>query len=558
MFQSIINNKEAIKEDIINVCQQYNIDVIVTLAKKGVFLFQEFYEKNLLILPNEKAIPIYSDRIISKRGDFDIFNNKNILFFDDTLRTGNHFKHTISYLSDNFICGKIICYCIAKCIGNNGLDEYYSYIREPLNYREYYKFCLDEVSYFQKKLLSNSVDLPEFELQVKDIDKLINTIDSYFDNIIYEKGEGLIGLNKVNIDTIFVNLPSFMHLFDGFIVALTCRVRYERKGEEYLIKMIPFAITKSIKYDEIIDLYERLFDEIIVNHDSRYINNNFVKYYRYVNYYISYYIGAHVTKQLNTYDYYFEYKKNGERSYGYDFDYQIRKSITDYNYNIYKRMKGFKYTPYHTIDKVSVIDYSYEELNETIFNKIIDIRSNNSSGMDIYTPVILESFANAYDKSVSNLKRFCKVLINNLECYLISNEIEIKEENNVWWILRGFMPGETSMTSLPYDARIFFAAINCLYEKVNHDYDLYQKNYDIFINYYLNFLKSEESLLKYYTQRSLLFFYKYFKNIYENEFEECFESKYYLLDDNELKSLQDYETKKLDYLLTSSKFTFNQ
>lgn len=94
----------------------------------------------------------------------------------------------------------------------------------------------------------------------------------------------------------------------------------------------------------------------------------------------------------------------------------------------------------------------------------------------------------------------------------------------------------------------FFAGMNCFYERVKDDFNLYKENYDIFMNYYIGDIYSVEEE----------FFYWYFKNISKENFQEYFESKQYLLDDDETIAKQHKQEKWAKVLLASSKFTFNR
>lgn len=563
MYKNILNNKDDVIKKIKEKCKEEKIDVIITLAKKGDFLFNKLNNGEDTLELEHKTIPVFCDRTIFKKEDLSLFNGRNILLFDDSMRSGNHFKNTKTYLEERVEDIALFYYCIIICKDQNRnidfeVDSYYG--NENIAYKEYYKFCLDEAYNFQKEMLGNSVDLPVFDGEVDDIDNLKYILANGIEEVEYYESKRFIGLNKINIGTIIIQLPSFMRLFNGFIKALTCRLRYElnngKSEKKYKVKLTGFAITNSIKYSELKEMYNKLFDETVLEEKDmdetlKIPNNLYIKYYRYINYLISYWTGEYLKNKLAKYNYDFKYHRNTVKFFNYTYDYFISNLFSDYKYNLEKRLDNFQYTKYYdNIDENDEIEYTYDQLNEILFKQVLNCRQLNreKNQQKNYQSVIIENITKLFGNNPNNLRNFCCVLINNIECYLISNEIVLNKEQDENWIIRGFMPGETSMTTLLYDAREFFAGMNCFYERVKDDFNLYKENYDIFMNYYIGDIYSVEEE----------FFYWYFKNISKENFQEYFESKQYLLDDDETIAKQHKQEKWAKVLLASSKFTFNR
>ena len=562
----LANNKESIINSLKSICENMKIDYIVTLAKKGTLLFELLYDEKYLYIPEkDKFIPIYADRIINKKDDYK-FLNSNVLLFDDTMKTGRHFLHTKKLLSDRIKeCSDGIkknnfyYYCILKCEGKfdfsrEELQNLFSYYQFPYDYESYYSFCLDEVNYFQKKLLGNSIDLPIFDLQIEDINVFKDIINNVSDELIYNEHDCFIGNTKVVIGSIFLDNPNFTKLFDKFVIALTAKVRYEydKSSNQFRILLTSFALTDSIEYDELCELYKRLFLEVRENDlPNNVMKLNYIKLYRYVNYFISYYTGVFITNILRQYGLDFKYTGNGGVYYGYSVDNYIKEAINDYNFNIYEKMDGFRYTSQADLNESNFQEYTFQELNEYLFNQIIDREINSSE----YSLIKLNSMKHVFDTTKNNLIKFCDVLICNIDSFLISNEISLEDKQ----IIRGFLPGEISVTALPYDARLFYSGLYSFYKKVNADYNSYKRDYDLFIHKFYDLLVSKNYFkTEFITSESFEFFKHYFKNLEEKNFEERIEAKKYLLENEELSKDIEIISSIMDMLLTSSDFEINK
>lgn len=561
----LANNKDSIINSLKSICEKMKIDYIITLTKKGTLLFELLYDKKYLyISKEEKYIPIYADRIINKKDDYK-FLNSNVLLFDDTMKTGRHFLHTKNLLlskikeCSNDINNNFYYYCILKCEGKNDfskeeLQNLFSYYQFPYDYESYYNFCLDEVNYFQKKLLGNSIDLPVFDLQIEDINVFKDIINNISDELVYNEHNCFIGNKKVVIGSIFLDKPNFTKLFDKFVIALTSKVRYEydESSNQYRILITPFALTGSIKYNELYELFKRLFSEMIGNNLSETtMNLSYIKLYRYVNYFISYYTGVCITNILRQYGLDFKYTDNGNIYYGYLVGNYIRETINDYNFNIYEKMDGFRYTSQVDSRESIFQEYTFQELNEHLFNRIINTEIDSSK----YSLIHLNSMSHIFETTKNNLIRFCDVLICNIDSFLISNEIKLEGS----WIIRGFLPGEISVTALPYDARLFYSGLYSFYKKVNADYGDYMRDYDLFIHKFYDLLVSKKYFkTKFITSKSFDFFKQYFKNLNEENFEERIEAKKYLLENEGLSKDIEIISSIMDMLLTSGDFEINK
>ena len=585
-LENLLKHKEEVIKNITNICIEQGIEYIVTLAKKGTAIFELLCNDGYLYLPEKKRyVTVYIDRALNKKDNYE-FLDKNILLFDDTMKSGYHFFSTEEHLAKKINFSKkninfkkekspfFYYYCIAQCNNSNyflkdKINQLYSYYEPPLDYEHYYQFCIDEAVYFQKNMRGNSIDLPIFEMDIDNVDDFKNILNNDNNYILYNERKCDIGNYKFNVGSIYLNDSTFVEMFKGFMIAPIAKVRYEyiEKDKNYKVMITPFALTGSININELKDLYNMLFNDTILMKDYNVKNENekwlvYIKLYRYVNFLMSFYIGNNIAKFLSTYNYKLNYTNNASTHFSIKYDEFIKDIFVYQGYDIYDRLKGFKYTKQFQKSDLKNEPLSYDDANEYIFNLIVDriIDQNKETFTDSskYNFIEIEKIANLYETSKNNLITFCSALIDNIERYLVTNEIFLDGDI----IKRGFLPGEISVTALPYDGRLFYNGLYAFYRRVNKDFDNFMRDYDLFIDKFYNLLISKNMFdTDYINIRSFNFFVKYFKNMKKNNFIECIEAKKYLLDNldnaeeiNEIKSIIDL----LEAYLTSTDFKMNK
>lgn len=565
-------HRDSIINDLKKIIECYKIDYIILLAKKGVFLFKKIIDKNYIsVISNDtkRIIPIYSDRVINKKNDFSFLNNKRILLFDDTMKSGKHFSYTKNYLinkiekslSENDKCDcQFYFYCIARCQGKSQFmdfldEEIVSYFKDALSFDEYHKFSIKEAYYFQKELQGNSIDLPVFEMKVNDIELFKNILSEEKEFFSFHDYKCYIGNDSINLGVLVFDrkLPIF-DIFDGLIIAAICKIRYERINDnEYKVVIRSFILCDNIEYDELVDVYNRLIQNSKKEVEYGHIQLHFVQYFRYINFFLDFYMANELKYYLDAYDYDLEYTHNGEKQFSYSFDSYVFNTITDYTYNIEEKMYGFQ----HYSENNDVFDNSEYSLNE-ISRIIFDILNKEKSTITKQDDFInINRFENLY-KNKNNYIYFCDDLIRKQETFSISTEIELRErENNKTFVEVGFIPGEISITNLPYDARLFFRGIYLYYNKVNKDFNIYKKNYELFINKFYGLLESENFFFtNLITNESFAYLKNYFNGLTTDNIDEEILSKNYLLDDKETLHEQLLIEKKINIILQSSDFIF--
>lgn len=569
-FESYLSdNKELISNELQNICKQYSINIIISVAKKGGYITNYIVPEKAIGV-DEIIVPIYNDRYINKQTDFSFLNNKNILIFDDTLKTGATFKHIKDFLlekiknsvTDTDVNCNFFFYCLAICeneklIKDNSNSKIFSFEPQPLNYADYYNFCIQEAEYLQRKYMVTSIDLPIFETYLDKIDDLFNTLNLYSRILTHEKVDVYIGNKLINTELIMLKDNKLKKILGDFIIAFLCKIRYEymENINKYRVVLVPYAFTASIHYDKLKELYQIIFPDDKIN-TIKYAtneekNNSFVKLYRNINFFISYYIGYVLKRLLWINAIEIEYINNGFNQFGYEVNAHVKNTIDDSNFDIYEYLKDFSYSE-NTVDN-TLKNYSYSKLNNYLYEKIIE--SEKKDGYDDRF-IKVELFKKIYNSSSMTFS-FCKIITSFLENYSVMNEIEF--ENKTGNIIRGFKPGECSMTILPSQksAKIFFPGLYAFYKKCQKNVELYLKNYDLFISKFMNFLVYEDYFkLNLINDNDFIYLTKYFQNVDQDTLIEKVESKLHYLNDKEMKVDQYFISDGINFLLTSVDFNF--
>ncbi len=576
LIEDIGFNKSEIKLQVEQICIEKNIDLIVPLAKKGNILFKDIFGDNDLIV-DEKEIKVLNDRIINKFDSFSFLNDRNVLIFDDSFRTGSRIYKTISFFNDKTMSSLIreqkeilfnefggitnyVFYTVVQCkeedVPNrrNFIVESY----KECGLEEYYEFCINEAIIFQKSLCCNSIDLPIFKTTINDIEML----DDVFKNepeIDFERTHTYIGNEKINLGVLYFNIPGLEVLSDELIIAATCKLRYEINNEgQYDCIFTPMIITKSMSYSDLENLFNTIFG-LKRRKTSLKVNMrlSFVKLYRYINYVLSFAVGNLIKKCLSEYSIDLKYSKEFENQFietidGKENQLLINKLIEYENFNnVLDDLSNFSCeNDYRQSQKYETSVLSFDEIKETIYDSITEEREIDGNLEYNFTPI--EDFSNIYNNS-DNLRNFIKALYQCIESYSITNELDFINSRS--FLERGFVNGECSSIALPYKDKLVYFGIRTFYEKINRNYELYKKNYDLFIEKYYIFLKNEgfftNNLI---TMKIFEYFIYYYRNVTKDTIRKKIESKTYLLDQEDMANIYKYLKPRLEYLLTADDF----
>lgn len=546
MLEYLEKNKSSIKKEIFRICKEEDIDFIFTLAKKGTFLFDMIfdYQEELTIDDVDKVVYVYSDRVINKNNDFSFLEGSNVLLFDDSIRTGKHFQHTIDYLkkkikescSKNHISTQFVSFCIKQCaprsdlrIKNLNNTKLYIFDQHDKEYPDYYNFCISESECFQNNMLGSSIDLPIFNFKIENKNDFRELLMDVFNN--YEELDiGITHENKMMDLVVFEN-QYLKECFKDFLLSSMCRLKYQKEDNFWNVSVTAYALTGSINYDILYKWYTLIFKDYFgkMSKDKDARDLCFVKMYRYINFLISYYIGKQFSNILGECNIDVKYnEENTIRQFGSNYNFYINDLYDDYGFRIFSNINEHMNTPIQIFKNIFLEEtkskYDLLKMNEEVFKKIVNQKERSKDHL-----FKIEDLDYLYTNK-RDLKLFNATILAQQERFAISNEIELSKDRKM--IYRGFAPGECSMALLPYRANIFYAAIYELYIKANKQYELYKRNYKQFIekiNIYFELEKIySNKILK---KSQFNFLSNYFENISEEYFNENIEAKEYMLED---------------------------
>lgn len=548
----IVENKEQIQKEVYDLCENQEIDYIFTLAKKGTFLFDIIFDNQneLFIDKASRFVRVYSDRVINKKNDFSFLKGKKILLFDDSVRTGKHFKHTIDYLKEKIkesckskdVSASFVCYSIMQCpnyeesikVNLHDKDNGKKIDLEVFNlcheFSDYYKFCVEESEYFQDETNGNSVDLPIFNVKVPYIWEFREYLELTFDG--YKQLDIGITHEKNDLDVIvFRNNCNLKPFFNDFLISSMCKLKYKKEDDGWNVVVTAYALTNSIKYETLRTWYNNVFEFYNINESHKEkvpnVKNKrniyFVKMYRYINYLIGYYIGMYFSNILKEKNIILEYNdSNAIKQFGKDYNNYIKSLYDNYGVGIFTLIDDKKQDI--SLKKANKYLYNYQEMTEHVFKEInMNKKNKASSFLEI-------GGLKKYYSNESNLELFDYAIVCQQERFAISNEVELSEDKVS--IYRGFAPGECSMALMPYRANVFYGIIYELYNKSKKQFSLFKRNYDLFIKRIDRYFVLEDFYKKKVISKSQFdYLSKYFDEINELYFNESIEAMEYILED---------------------------
>ena len=561
-----LQNDEIVNifRSLIDWIKENDIDIIIPLAKKGSQFFDYLQSQDLSIVKefNNMNLDVKSDREINTNDNYEFLHGKKILLFDDSVKTGEHFIHTANYLrekinkkfsleNDDFT---FYFFAYIKCKDtklNSNIDKTKLYIYdEKASIKEYFEFCHKESTYFQRKLIPTSTNLPIFKTTVEDIQLLKNILLSN-DNFQFNDTSFRIANEEFDLGVLIINDFPLKEIIGSFLISATCKIRYEYNilNKNYDVIFTPFAICDSIKYEELELLYNLVFKKNVNSKTKSEMNCVFVRLYRKVIYLISYFIGDIIKNYLNSFHIYLNYP---------ELDEDIKSVVNNYQNGVYTFFDlNFNYTPKANFQMSLAL--TLKQIKIYLYDRIVrkNSSSNNHKFNQLnyeYNFVELNTLADIYTNP-ANCLNFISALFIYLENYSISNEIEFNYDT--CWIDRGISAGESSISTLPFYDALFYFGLYSFYQRIHQDFKLYKQNFDIFVNKLFIFFKNEDYFSSsYMSVGDFDYLCKYYSEVNENNFNMIIESKSYLLDNQNIREKSAYLKRWMDFILESDDYTY--
>lgn len=550
--------------------------ILMPITRKGYWLFRILYDKrneidNASVFDN---FVVWSDRYASKVIDGKKeFSGKYILLFDDVFNTGTNmfaiytmlaeweakvtplaYRYVISDnigIAEDPNCESIIWHECEKVlkgikpIKKQGeiINKYHQYIKDFNNGFKWIEerhvisnvdrssFCIKELQLMENELCPMVIDLPIFiqkdktdrrYVQIADEvwQKLIktSTLEWKFVKNIYEEEE------NVTINSSFFCVPDCImdRLPKDLLENCIVKCKYRKTPEGVDATFVPFAIMKSITYDNLVECFCDLYGEIQGGYYSKVIESLHIKdgdnaaveiknvliwhvnlyraIYRAVVWYFSNYIGMEFQK-------YFEEIIGDELGIQLDYDWEfMEQHIPKELKSDIKRIKdGTLEKVYERLEKIVKLEFkeieedsdftdawvgtvSKDEIYDCMKYTVAERKLDNTNSHKTISVEYLENESMKWVGISEKERRLAltQIIVLFLEESAFSNYVENMPERGI--VKRGFIPGENSTILFGKTMRMIYPYVYAYYSG---------RDYEEFCNGYKNF----SDLLRAYFER---------------------------------------------------------
>lgn len=566
------------------------IPLFVFVSKKGYWIYrliEHFLCQNGTDSPWEQAlknktIEVKSDRyftkMISCNKKSQQLTNRQIYVVDDFLRLGRNIQRFCDLIEKMETGCTVTPVVFAQWEGFRAEEQM---SREFLNLRSFYpqvslrtigSLSIWETQEFHRVGIPYVIDLPfltvadadcqknEFfsiELETEKFQRLRENVDSPWRcmDISYPIGDYYAGSCFFFCEN-DPFLDKFRYLVQNFVIK--CAYNYNTENNTVSLTLIPFAILRSIRQDELICRFFIVFSGTEYGKMiTQYLGNPEVTteddklntaLYRAIVFFFSWYTAINFKNFL--YDQVgleIDFDREELRDH---WSQEFINSLSDvFGYSLEERLNRLyeknDIVPYTPSPREELIQRS-DSMYYNIFAYFAFARMSNRKQGDFCS---FEELENAMAKnigcSVDDLKfkeTFTATILQLLDQGVISNQISYDQDTGV--VQRGFRSGENSTLILPFNQKAIFRAVytyymrmceeeNRLLEKDQRVIDsLYHKYYSMFKLWLVEFIKDTE-LDSYFDVREACDILSYFGEIEADVLEQQMENKRYIIDELE-------------------------
>lgn len=559
--EKILRHKQEFADDLIKSCKKNNIKLMIVISNKAMNSL--ILLGALPILKKQKITVLYTN-YINTYNFKKINKNDGILFYDVETTNGSNFGVAIHELGDLNCCynyelninySKIYCYTLLWCKEyieskqfNQHKDEYpFIYLKNNFSsfvvsetFSEYYKLQAELSMAFKEEVIPLDISSPHLSLMTSKVDFLNNVLK----NLKYTK------MIEDDYKIAFYNYPLKLLLINKDIFPVTIKelirdVYVEISGNT-VISFTPLILLNSCKYKEMEYLYNLIFKKNI-KLKSKFEMAKLSKYmFDSIKCYLSNYVLKYLQETLDNYGIssdviqseYCPIKMPDEiTSSEFNFTSRIYKQLSD-------KLKDFHYTKnYGNLSFVKNLPDD-NDLYPLLFDSLIETPFQYIDALPIYIHEVLnkETSVNIY-KIIRNYSVHFNSIFNFADTIVDSCLIQ---NYNI-------------QVNFPVDGVVTFVkGILRYYYSVNKNYNEFKENYSLFIDKFYNIqnieLLFDKGSISYTTFKYLK---NYFNNVPEVNFKESVESKCLFLEDEKEHLLATYIDEKMQSILQSSDFTFN-
>lgn len=568
-----------------NLLRLYEEDekrVFVFISRRAFCIFLLLQQRGCLV--GWENVPVYSDRYVMKKLEFDFWLDREIVLIDDSVITGHHLKAAYAMVKRKVEKAKIIPYVFAMeekwdDTSSRENDE----IFRDLQYEKIYthseilKLSSIESLLFYECGIPYMVELPiitekgEPELGVNFSKTEFQSFQKGVEGVWTYRECKQVGYlqNEMTSGCLIFENNFLKRRFSELIQNLTVRLHIIREQDGVRIILMPFAILKSADFSSLksmaealyleTDYMERLkcFEKECIERAKDFSEESYIALYRAVVYSISYYIGQEVCKYIDmVYDkavVFFE--KYNKYSFDREFLDSIKTVFQDESEMRYIQRTfllpafkeiGCREKMNELYTSVPIREYSYSH----VYNAMLDIKNQYHllyPEQDLFLSIeeVEEFFKNKcmvsdyeqIDNCVSNC-------ISGMLCQgLLVNTLRYDPLKNI--VYRGFSFGENSDVFYSVSAKVFYAAVATYYRIIGKDYN---KKYHFFVLNLYHFFKEQMLFETFISIDEFDFYVRYFAKVGDNARQ--IKNKEFLLDKRELpyyiKLVEEYIA-NLDY-----------
>lgn len=529
--------KEAIYDSLIQffskIEMQKNCSVIF-VSRKAYCLYLLFKKKGIVTF---KDVKVYTDRLIMKNWEPDRYSGEKALLIDDTISTGNHMWEVCNqivnrtnyksidlhvFLRDETFQMEMFRNRLNNINSENDIEINFSVYEEVL-IKEKLRFSAIETLLFHEASIPYFIELPYLaELKIEDgketvdeKDEIVLTAEQYD---VFCRGDSKWKFvkcdqsgylqNKIENAVFIMKSGSFVNMLPQFIHEFVVRVQITREDNRTVnLVLAPFAIFKSVKFQELEDFFFQIFDNTvyanIMKTERKNLQDRFAEVYcktiyKAIEYIYSFYIGNKFKDYLeNITDKKYGFQtKNNKCCFDNDFLRSVDTIFEDGTRDFF--LETFLYKGFTSVDNQFYVgnyvskygrvtgDYSgiYYYL-WTLFNELR--RSTNQFGKnneaiarflsieELQQAVSMSSLEEIENSTVKDTVTAC--LCAMLEQSKVSNALTFDNDKKI--VYRGFKYAENGQTTFDLQEKIFYIAISTYSKKLNSDE--YKKNYNLFM-----------------------------------------------------------------------------
>ena len=522
--------------------KKLNDTIILFVSRRAfcVYLLMKKHGK----LTDWKEVPVYTDRYISRRMEYNFWKEKTILLIDDSIIEGTNIKSVYENIKRKLPDSEIITYILmgeTKWKNNKKLKKDINlHIQRFCSLNEIFRLSSMESTLFYQAGIPYTVDLPLIIGNAKDAEGVLfneeewqqfckNTLGdwTYMESVQW----GYLQ-NDMTCGCLILENNVLKNKFEHLIQNIVVRVQFIPRDGQIEAFFVPFVLLRSISYNELKKLAEELFIDIPYMDEIKafegkcqekgldYKQEIYDALYRTVVFVLSRYIGCELQQYLERYykketEYYYEYCRHSfaeefiesvremfDGKTGFAFSVRLLLSEDIEKVTSEKRME-------QDVKPVIPKEYSYESAYNTILNikNIIPVKTGKSF---ISIEEVEEYFKyNFIARENENLwDEFSNCICGLLNQGVLVNSLIYDKEEDA--IIRGFTFGENADVFYSISAKVFYAAVKKYYEIIGNQY---QEKYNFFILELHDFFVRNFLYGTFISEVEFEFYEKYYKNV---------------------------------------------